>query len=286
MTEIIDMRLRPPLPSWLKTPLFAPGGKSATWHPDFPRPASADTGAIADLLEEMDAAGVAIGVVMGRQSAGGLGSVPNEEIAGLVRVHPSRFVAWVGIDVGQPTDAILAEIDRFVGEHGFRGVSIEPSLVPEIGRADDPRLFPVYERCVALDLPVSITLSSVLQASERQPVERAHPAQIYNLALAFPRLAIHVAHAAWPWAAEMVAIAISCRNVWLSPDQYMLGPIPGSDTYAKAALHYLADRTLFGTAYPFKPLAPAVDSYRQWHFPPAIAAAVFAKNARRLMGGL
>src|SRR5690606_23433686 len=155
-------------------------------------------------LREMDYAGVELGVIMGRQSLGGLGSIPNQELADFVRVYPKRFVAWAGIDVAQPVESWLSEIDEFVGRQGFKGVSIEPTLVPGIGRADDSRLFPLYEKCIALGIPLSITLSSVLQASEKQPIERANPAQIYNIALNFPRLAIHVAHAAWPWAAEMV----------------------------------------------------------------------------------
>lgn len=269
--------------SWLKTPLFVPGGRSATWHPQFPRPRSADSGAMDDLLAEMDQSGVGIGVVMGRQSPGGLGSVPNQEIADLVRRWPNRFIGWAGLDVAKPQDVLADELAA-AAKAGFRGVSIEPTLVPQIGTADDRRLYPLYEHCVDLGMPLSITLSTVLQASEGQPFERAHPGQIYSVARAFPKLAIHVAHAAWPWAAEMVAVAISCRNVWLSPDQYMIGPIPGSEIYAKAALNYLADRTLFGTAYPFKPLEPVVRAYGDWGFPAPVMRAIYGDNAKRLMG--
>ena len=66
MSMIVDMRLRPPLRSWVDTPLFRPGATSSTWHPDYPRPASADSLAAGDLIAEMDEAGIGLGVIMGR----------------------------------------------------------------------------------------------------------------------------------------------------------------------------------------------------------------------------
>ena len=72
---IVDMRLRPPLAGWIDTALFRPGARSATWRPDFPRPPSADQRSPELLIREMDDAGVELGVVIGRQSHGKLGSV-------------------------------------------------------------------------------------------------------------------------------------------------------------------------------------------------------------------
>lgn len=282
MSMIVDMRLRPPLAGWLRTPLFQPGGKSSTAHADFPRAPSVDGGSPELLLREMDEAGVGLGVVMGRQSPGGLGSVDNEEQAAWLDLYPSRFVAWVGIDVTQPMDQVLAEVSRYVAR-GFKGVSIEPSIAPGFTGADDRRLYPLYEACVRAKIPVSITLSAILQASERRPIEYGAPTQLYRVAQDFPSLAIHVAHAAWPWVMEMIGVAFTCPNVWLSPDQYLVPQLPGSDVYAKAAVDYFPDRTLFGTAYPFKPLPQMVAAYRSWNWPSELERKILGGNALRLM---
>ena len=279
----VDMRLRPPLPSLLATPLFKAGGKSMTDHPDFSTPPSAVERSPELLLNEMDQAGIEIGVIMGRQSPGGLGSVPNGEIAQWIAQYPGRFVGWVGVDVTRPMEEILAEVAKFMSLREFKGVSIEPTIAPGFTGADDRRLYPLYDECQRRGAPVSITLSAILQASERRPFENGAPRQLYQVATDFPDLALHVAHAAWPWAMEMIGVAFTCRNVWLSPDQYLVPPLPGAELYAKAALNYFSDRTLFGTAYPFKPLAPLVAAYRQWNWPAAVERKIFSENALRLM---
>jgi predicted TIM-barrel fold metal-dependent hydrolase len=280
---IVDMRLRPPLPGWRDTPLFQPGGRSATWHPDFPRPPSVDSRSPELLLAEMDEAGIALGVVMGRQSPGRLGSAPNTELVEWLASHPSRFVAWTGLDVTRPMDEVLAEMRRFSRAPGFVGVSIEPSIAPGFTGADDRRLYPLYDECQRTRTPVSVTLSAILQASERAPVTQGAPAQLYRVALDFPKLDIHVAHGAWPWVMEMIGVAFTCPNVWLSPDQYLVPPLPGASLIAKAAATYFPDRTLFGTAYPFKPLGPMVSAYRAWGWPKAIERRILGENALRLM---
>ncbi len=280
---IVDMRLRPPLAGWLDTALFRSGARSATWHADFPRPPSADQRSPELLIREMDEAGVELGVVMGRQSPGKLGSVPNREVAEWLARYPDRFVAWAGIDVTQPMDAMLAETRRCMAWPGFKGISIEPTIAPGFTSAADRRLFALYEECERIGAPVSITLSAILQVSERCPFDHGMPRQIYDVARAFPRLALHVAHGAWPWVMDMIGVAFTCPNVWLSPDQYLVPPLPGAQLYAKAALTYFPDRTLFGTAYPFKPLPQMVAAYRSWQWPAAVERKILGENALRLM---
>ena len=280
----IDMRLRPPLPTWIGKANFAKG----IFYPvriGFDRPPSAEARSMELLLSEMNGAGVEYGVIMGRQSVEPLGSIPNDEIAACVNVHPGRFLGWAGIDLSQPMEARLAEIRRCIGTLGFRGVSIEPSIARDesYSRADDRRLYPIYEECVRLDVPINISLSAVLQSTVNRAYELSNPIQIYQIAKDFPKLDIHVAHAAWPYVMEMIGICFACPNVWLSPDQYMIKMVPAAQEYVKAANHYFQDRTLFGTSYPSKPLAAMVEAYKDWDWFPGVSEKVLHQNARRLM---
>ncbi len=172
---------------------------------------------------------------------------------------------------------------RFMVLPGFKGVSIEPTIVPGLTGADDQRLYPLYDECVRRDIPISITMSAILQASERLPYEHGAPAQIYQMAIDFPDLDVHVAHGAWPWVMDMIGIAFTCRNIWLSPDQYMVPSLPGAELYAKAAASYLSERTLFGSSYPFKPLLPMVNAYHAWNWPKSVEQKIFSENALKLM---
>lgn len=120
---------------------------------------------------------IRLGVIMGRQSNEPQGSIPNDEIAACVNQDPDRFVAWTGIDLSCPTDWWLAEIRRCLKLPGFKGVSIEPSIArdPSIRRPDDKRLYPIYEECVKLDVPINITLSAALQLPAGKPYEDSSP---------------------------------------------------------------------------------------------------------------
>lgn len=280
----IDMRLRPPLAAWIGKANFAKGN----FYPvriGFERPPSAEERSMELLLREMDEAGIEYGVIMGRQSLEPLGAIPNDDIAGCIADHPGRFLGWAGLDLSRTMDDCLAEMRRCIVDLGFKGVSIEPSIArdPSFARADDKRLYPIYEECVRMRVPVNVSLSAVLQSTVDRPYELSDPIQIYQVAKDFPGLDIHVAHAAWPYVMEMIGVCFVCPNVWLSPDQYMIPRVPAAQEYVKAANHYFPDRALFGTSYPSKPLGAMVREYGQWDWLPGVREKVLHENARRLM---
>src|ERR1043166_863244 len=95
---IVDMRLRPPLPTWIKQEQFTRGEDYYKFH-GFARPASTRSFSMDDLLAEMDRAEIRWGVIMGRQATTPLGIIPNDEIAQCIGEHPGRFVGWIGLDL-------------------------------------------------------------------------------------------------------------------------------------------------------------------------------------------
>lgn len=282
--KYVDMRLRPPLPTWVKQLQFTRGDDYYR-KLGYEKPASTKTRSTADLLAEMDRAGVQWGVVMGRQSEEPLGVIPNDEIAACIKEHPDRFVGWVGLDLSRPMGWCLKEIRRCLAMPGFKGVSIEPPISkdPTIQRPDDPRLYPIYEACTKLDVPLNITLSAQLQSRLSRPYEDSSPLPLYRIAKDFPKLTIHVAHAAWPYVMEMIGVCFVCSNVWLSPDQYMVKRLPGAEEYAKAVNNYFQERTVFGTAYPSRPHDKMVEDYKALGFSNDVFERVMWKNALRLM---
>jgi uncharacterized protein len=282
--NIVDMRLRPPLKSWVNQLQFTRGDDYYN-KLGYERPASTRTQSLGDLLREMDRAAVQWGVIMGRQSEAPLGVIPNDEIAQCIAQHPDRFVGWVGLDLAQPIDWCIREIDRCLKLPGFKGVSIEPPISKnkDLSRSDDPRLDPIYEECVRRNVPINITLSAQLQARLGRPYENSSPLQLYGVVRRFPKLVIHVAHAAWPYVMDMIGVAFVCPNVWLSPDQYMVRRLPGADEYVKAINNYFQDRACFGTAYPSRPHDRMVEEYGELGFSKEVYANVMCGNALRLM---
>ncbi len=236
------------------------------------------------LLEEMKEAGIKWGVVMGRQSAEPLGKIPNDEIAEVIAQHPDHFVSFVGVDVSQPTEACLNEIKRCMTLPGFVGVSIEPAASDTLMFPDDPRLYPIYELCQTMDIPISLSMSNVLCWMVGSSYKYSSPLPLYQVAKDFSKLDIVVSHGAWPWVREILGVAFACPRIWVSPDLYMLGVnMPGAEDYVKAANMYLSDRVLFGTAYPTRPLVESVRAFEEWPFMAGVKEKVLYKNALRLM---
>jgi predicted TIM-barrel fold metal-dependent hydrolase len=75
----------------------------------------------------------------------------NDALAEAVRRHPTRFFGLAALPIGDPPAAI-AELERVVGEHGFKGVVINGH---HRGRYLDDRFFrPALARAEALKLPI------------------------------------------------------------------------------------------------------------------------------------
>jgi predicted TIM-barrel fold metal-dependent hydrolase len=281
---IIDMRLRPPTKSWIEKPQFVKGSPFYPTRIGFPRPPSAEQRSMSLLLEEMDQAGITFGVSMGRQSAEPLGVIPNEEIRDTILAHPNRFFGFAGIDVRHSAGACIAEIERCLTWRGFVGVSIEPGASNPAMKADDHRLYPIYEACQDRDIPISVSLSGLLSTMVGADVEYSSPMPLYRVARDFPKLAIIISHAAWPWVQEVLGLAFVCQNIFVSPDLYINGTdMPFAAEFIKAANLYLADRLLFGTAYPSRPLVESVQAFNEWSFKPGVKEKVLGRNAATLL---
>ena len=282
--KIIDMRLRPPLKSWVTTAQFTEGTAYYPTRHGYPRPKSVKTQSMQDLLAEMDEAGITWGVIMGRQSAPPHGAVPNDEITEALNQHPQRFVALAGIDL-RDIEAGVREIERTARIKGYVGASIEPGATFTPMYSDDRRLYPIYERCQDLGLPLSITLSGYLSAMAGHDLSYGSPSPVLKAARDFPRLKIIVSHAAWPNIMPMMEVAFIRDNVYVSPDLYLNGVnTPGAHEYIRAAHFFLADRLLFGTAYPSRPLKESVEAFMQWDLAPELREKILYRNAARVLG--
>lgn len=282
--QIIDMRLRPPIPEWVSGPTFRTAMYYPRKVPNFNGARSAWLESMDILFEEMNAAGVRYGVIMGRASSGQLGGVSNSAIIETVEKWPCRFVAFLGVDLENIQNS-LVELRELVKQPGVCGISIEPGSSKTPRLADDAALVPIYEACIEWGLPVSISLSGLLSALAGHDLSWCSPIPVQRVAMRYPTLQIVVSHAAWPWVDQMVSIALVCPNIYVSPDLYVAtANMPGARSYVDAANCYLADRMLFGTAYPTRPLEEAVTDFLGMEWNPTVVDNILYGNAARLLG--
>jgi predicted TIM-barrel fold metal-dependent hydrolase len=277
---IVDMRIRPPfLHKFFGSTPGTPEFEVVRWlnrrvgsnRPDH----FAAVKDVDGLLEEMDGAGITVGVVVAR-------SVPNvrvtnDQIAQIVRTNPSRLV---GIGLVDPEflglDAAIMEVQRAVTVLGCKGINVDPGFLERPIKADDALLYPIYRKCQELDVPVFI-----MSGPTSPDLSDTEPRAIARVAKAFPKLPIVVCHGCYPFVNEMIAVAFMHENVFVSPDMYTF--MPGGNLYIEAANGFMKDQLVFGTAYPFKPMKQGVEEFLRAGLRPDVMDNVMFKNAARLL---
>lgn len=281
--SIIDMRCRPPLPEYLDyfdIPRISWHSRrvgAATVAPSFVERS------MARFFQEMDASGTAIAVVQGRNSPAvfmgkqfNAAFIANERLAELQRSYRGRFVGFAGIDVSNQAHDAVRETERSVTELGLAGIFIEPGRALQ-SHPDDPRLYPVYEKCIGLQVPVNVMSGPYAGAD----IAASDPVHIDRVCTRYPELRIILGHGAYPYVQEIVGVAFKHVNLYLSPDIYMF--VPGAAGYVEAADGALREQMLYGSAYPLRPLEQTVTDSLALGLSPESRDAYFFGNAARLL---
>ena len=138
-----------------------------------------------------------------------------DEVTQYTTRYPDRFVGLSGYNPFRIKDS-LKEIEVAVKEHHFRGVYVHiyGFDIP----LHDPKMYPLYSKCVELDIPVSMQVGHVLEA---MPSEHARPIFLDRVACDFPDLKIIGAHTGWPWVEELISVCYKWDNVYFGVDAWM-----------------------------------------------------------------
>jgi predicted TIM-barrel fold metal-dependent hydrolase len=282
---IIDFRVQPPFKSFLDIHFFRarpmgedpiagnPFGKGRWEIP------SLDQRSIDLFVKEMDQVGIDLAVVMGQRTGERGGSVDNDDIAELVRRYPGRFVGFAGVDPIDPEAG--EELQRSIQDLGCRGVAITPGWSDPPLYDDDAQVYPVYQACLDLNVPVVITSSHYIGAD----MTYSMPTHIQRVALDFPELTIIVGHGCWPWTTQACAMAMRCRNVYLMPEIYLHPPdMPGAEDYVRAANSFLSQRMLYSSCYPTLTLQQAMEQFSMLPVRPQSRENMLGRNGARVLG--
>jgi hypothetical protein len=281
VADIVDMRLRP---RWLHAFFGADPGT-----PDYEvvrwlnrRVGSRDIdhfAAASDLpalVGEMNQAGIAVGVMVGRSTP--TVRIANDDLAALADRSAGRLVGIASVDpVLLGREAALAEMRRAVRELGLRGVNLDAGFYATPMRADSDHLMPLYEECRNLGVP-----AFVMSGPTTPDLTYNDPLAVDVVARTFPDLPIVCSHGFYPRIADILTVAFRHENVFVSPDMYMFSP--GGRLYIEAANGFLQDQYLFGTSYPFRAMAQTVEDLGAIGLAKRVVDKVRFANARRLLG--
>lgn len=277
--KIIDARLRPPLKDYLRCNLYRDPKKTQAWSDNFLMKLSpaAEQRDAALLYQEMDEAGVTLGVMTGRQSPD-MGHVSNDDLMAIVTEQPSRFVGVAGVDGSNPA-AALAEIERTVVNGNLHAAGMEPGCGDIPMYVDDARLYPIYQYCMEHGIPMFLMGGG----GNGPDLSFSNPEHIDRVCRDFPHLTIVNMHGSYPWIPQVLFSCMCHSNMYLAPDMYMYN-MPGVQDYVVAANGFLKDRFLFGSGYPYIPLKQAVDLFLDMPFREDVLPNVLYRNMARVLG--
>ena len=136
------------------------------------------------IVEKMDAFGI-------EQCMTGL----NDDSIRAKAEHPGRFHLMASADPNKGTET-LRRMERLKEEHGIVAVSTFPSgMVPQVA-VNGKLMYPIYAKCVELDLPICINGGIV---GPRMPSWPQHVEHFDEVLYDFPELTMVMMHGGEPW---------------------------------------------------------------------------------------
>lgn len=171
-------------------------------------------------------------------------SLHDEVAQRAMREHPDRFLASCNTEPNRGMEDIR-DIVRLHEQYDLRAVSAFPAgCVPQVP-IDDKRFYPVYAKCVELDIPI---FTCVGVPGPRIPMACQKVELIDEVMWFFPELKFVMRHGAEPW--EELAVKLMLK--W--PNLYYCTSAFAPRYYPKAIVDYAntrgADKILYAGYFP------------------------------------
>jgi len=216
----------------------------------------ARTNAIVELPPTLDDAGKQRTIVELDATMGDRLKQSNYVACDMARPHP-ELIAFVSADPwALNPKAGQAHLRDLVTHRGARGIKLHPVL--QQFDASDPRMFPIYETCVDLDIPIIAH-----SGPARSGPQFAEPRAFAGMLRAFPRLRVVLAHlggGAWRQTPEIARAfpnaSFDCCEIlaWIGASN-----APDERQFARLIQEVGADRVMLGSDFPWYDLDYGVE---------------------------
>jgi len=236
---------------------------------------------------ELDAAGLDKAVVVAVDATTALGKTvyTNEQVAELCTLS-DRLIGFASVDPHQ--DDAVAKLEAAVKQLGLRGLKLDPAM--QRFHASDKLAYPIYEKAQELGIPVLFHAGMSWAPGSR--LEYGQPLHFEPVAADFPKLNIVLAHLAWPWVTEAVALALKYPNVHLDTSalyfdnpkdfiRHCMGHVVPQSVFECS----LRKQILFGSNYPRVEIKNMANAVHAMGFSKEFEELLFGGNAVRLLGG-
>ena len=133
----------------------------------------------------------------------------------MLRQAPEKYITFFWIDIDDISQSLI-DLASAVSEVGVRGLKFQPLL--QHFRADERRLYPVYEKCLDLGLAVLFHTGAVAFYQEYgipHLTKYGHPMPVDQVAYDFPDLPVILAHLGGNYFYEAMILAEKHDNIYL-----------------------------------------------------------------------
>jgi uncharacterized protein len=278
MPRAIDMHIHPPVDGQSE----ARARQEATSSYFRSEPLPKDSAEMADYYAELDIIGLllTIDATTARNDPG----AGNQYIASLVRKYPQQFPLGFGsVDPLQDETSTIKAI-RGARDLGLRGIKYHPSVQEFF--PGEAQYFYQYEECARLGLPImfhtgmtGIGAGAPGGGGVKTKYCRPIP-DLDDIAAEFPELTIIMAHQAWPWVPEQLAVLVHKPNVYMELSGYSPKYFdPAVITYAN---YRTSDKMMFGSDYPWIRPKRWLDDFAAAPFNDDVRQKILYENAARL----
>ncbi len=185
-------------------------------------------------LNEMDKYGIEVGVI----------GVGGEVSRKALKDHPDRFVGQGSVDPNLGMQGIRNMVREFE-EFGVRSFgAFNAGYNPQVG-IDDAKMYPIYAKCVELDVPI---FSCAGVPGPRFPMWPQEVSRIDQVMYDFPELVFVTRHGCEPWQDLAVKLMLKWPNLYYSTSAF------APKHYPKAIIDYAntrgADKIIYAGYFP------------------------------------
>lgn len=197
-----------------------------------------------------------------------------DEAYAFVVAHPSRFLFSVEVDPREGMQAVRA-VERAVRDYGAVLIRMVPFV---IGLPPSDRVYyPVYSKCIELDVPVGINTGF---PGPRMPAAPQQPLHLDEVARFFPELTVVMQHGADPWWGEAIRLLLKYPKMYMMTSAWVPKYLP--DVFVEFMGTRGLGKVMFASDFPALPIRRCIDEGRRLPLSPKALEAYLSGTARSL----
>lgn len=280
---IIDYGCRPPVPEFAQTGSSHLTRYRSIYASSERAVGDRDAHTLADLIAMYDGVGAEHVVVKARDLETTFGwRISNEDVAKFCKDNGPRFIGFAGVDPHKGMTAVR-ELETAVRDLGLRGLNLQ--CFEHKLAINDKRLYPLYAKCVELDIPVNLHTS--INFSTATLMEYGRPILLDEVMVHFPDLRVCAAPPGFPWVHELIGVAWRHANVHIGlvavRPKYLNVAGSGYEPLLQYGRTILQDRIIFGSSYPMMPIERTVREVEELPLDETVKRKWLYDNAKRFL---